>query len=193
MGKKHKGARGNRPSGKRNGIVVYLLLFVVAFSFRFAIARFLANDAPDDGRVYAQIARNLLEQHVYSHDAAAPFAPTLIRLPGYPLLLAGVYSLFGHGNNAAVRILQALLDTATCALIALLAFQWEPDAKRKRASAIAALGLAAVCPFTAIYVATILTEVPTMFLAVAAALTATLALKATNQKKTLWWWLVTGL
>ncbi|HEY6230248.1 MAG TPA: glycosyltransferase family 39 protein [Pyrinomonadaceae bacterium] len=193
MTNKQQGGRRARISGKRNGILVYVLLLVVAFSFRFAVARFLANDAPDDGRVYAQIARNLLEQHVYSHDAAAPFAPTLIRLPGYPLLLAGVYSLFGHGNNGAVRLLQAAIETATCALIALLAFQWEPDARRKRASSIAALALAGVCPFTAIYVATILTEVPTMFLAVAAALTGTLALKATDQKKTLWWWLITGL
>jgi len=193
MAKKQQGGRRSRTNGKRNGILVYLLLFVIAFSFRFAVARFLANDAPDDGRVYAQIARNLLEQHVYSHDAAAPFAPTLIRLPGYPLVLAGIYSIFGHGDNAAVRLLQALTDTATCGLIALLVFYWEPDAKRKRASAIAALALAAVCPFTTIYVATILTEIPTMFLAVAAALTATLALKATDQKKTLWWWLVTGL
>ena len=193
MAKKQHGGKRTSTGGKRNGILVYVLLFVIAFSFRIAVARFLANDAPDDGRVYAQIARNLLEQHVYSHDAATPFAPTLIRLPGYPLLLAGVYSIFGHGNNAAMRLLQALIDTATCALIALLAFHWEPDAKRKRASAIAALVLAAVCPFTAIYVATILTEIPTMFLAVAAALTATLALKATDQKKTLWWWLITGL
>jgi len=193
MAKKQHAGRRTRISSKRNGILVYLLLFIVAFSFRLAVARFLANDAPDDGRVYAQIARNLLEQHVYSHDAAAPFAPTLIRLPGYPFLLAGVYAIFGHGDNAAVRLLQALIDTATCGLIALLAFSWEPDAKRKRASSIAALALATVCPFTTIYVATILTEVSTMFLAVAAALTATLALKATDQKKTLWWWLVTGL
>lgn len=193
MGKKHKGARENKTSGKRNGILVYVLLLVVAFSFRVAIARFIPNDSPDDGRVYAQIARNLLEQHIYSHETEAPFAPSLIRLPGYPLLLAGVYSVFGHNDNAAVRAVQAVIDTATCGLIALVGFQWEPDKKRKRASSIAALALAAVCPFTTIYVATILTETPTMFLAVACVLTATLALKARNQKRTLWLWLATGL
>jgi hypothetical protein len=193
MAKKHKGTRGNTSSGKRNGILVYVLLLLVAFSFRIAVARFLANDSPDDGKVYAQIARNLLEQHVYSHQTEAPYAPSLIRLPGYPLLLAGVYSIFGHDNNAAVRTLQAVIETATCALIALVAFQWEPDKKRKRASSIAALALAAICPFTAIYVATILTETSTMLLAIAATWTATLALKTTNQKKTLWLWLGTGL
>jgi signal transduction histidine kinase len=190
---KKRNRRNNRETGKRNGILVYVLLLVVAFSFRAAVAHFLANDAPDDGKVYAQIARNLLEQHVYSHETEAPYAPTLIRLPGYPLLLAGVYSLFGHNDNAAVRLVQALIDTATCGLIALVAFQWEPDKKRKRPSSIAALALAAVCPFTTIYVATILTETSTMFVLVAAVLTATLALKANNQKTTLWLWLATGL
>ena len=169
------------------------MLLIAAFSFRGAVARFLPNDAPDDGKVYAQIARNVLEQHVYSHETEPPFGPTLIRLPGYPLFLSGVYSLFGHNDNTAVRIVQALIDTATCALIALVAFYWEPDESRKRASAIAALGLAAVCPFTTIYVATILTETPTMFLVVAMCLTATLAFKATNQRKTLLLWLATGL
>jgi hypothetical protein len=190
---KKQNRRDNKVTGKRNGILVYVLLLVVAFSFRAAFARFLANDTPEDGKVYSQIARNLLEHHVYSHETEAPYAPTLIRLPGYPLLLAGVYSLFGRDDNAAVRLVQALIDTATCGLIALVAFQWEPDKKRKRASSIAALALAAICPFTTIYVATILTETSTMFVAVAAVLTATLALKAINQKTTLWLWLATGL
>jgi hypothetical protein len=48
-----------------------------------------------------------------------------------------------------------LLDTATCALVALIAFFWEPDEQLKRRSSIAALALSALCPFTVIYVATI--------------------------------------
>lgn len=192
MGKRRNGKRGNKRSGKRNGLLVYALLLVVAFSFRGAVARFLPNDSPDDGKLYAQMARNLLEQHVYSHATEPPYDPSLIRLPGYPLFLSGVYSLFGHNNNTAVRVAQALIDTATCALIALVAFFWEPDESRKRRSSIAALALAAVCPFTTIYVATILTETLTMFFAVAMCLTATLALRATNQRKTLLLWLATG-
>src|SRR5205809_2046823 len=130
-------------SNKRRSWLVYGLLLVAAFCFRVAIARFLPNDNPDDGRVYAQLARNLLEQHVYSDAAEAPYNPTLIRLPGYPLFLAGVYALFGHHNNTAVRIIQALIDTATCALIALVEYYWEPEERRKRASSIGALSLAA--------------------------------------------------
>src|SRR3979411_1853630 len=133
-----------------NKISVYALLLMAAFSFRVAVARLLPNDTPDDGRVYAQLARNLLEQRVYSAESGAPYAPTLIRLPGYPLFLAGVYSVFGHGDNTAVRVAQALIDTATCGLIALVAFFWEPDEKLKQRTSIAALALAAACPFTTI-------------------------------------------
>ena len=180
-------------------------LLLVAGAFRVAVVHWLPNDTPDDGRVYAQMARNMLEQHVFSHDTQAPYEPSLIRLPGYPLFLASIYSVFGHTNNGAVRIIQALIDTGTCGLIALLAFYWQPDKEKKTTSALAALALAAICPFTTIYAATILTEVPTMFLMTAMFVAATLGLKkllttedteedkARNTKKALVWWVVAGL
>jgi len=176
-----------------NKIRIYAVILLVAFGFRLFIALRLANDEPDDGRVYSQIARNVLEQHVYSHDTQAPFNPSIIRLPGYPLFLVAIYSVFGHGNNTAVRVAQAVMDTTTCALIAWVVFEWAVDEERRHRAALIALGLAAVCPFTAIYVATILTEVPTNFLAAAMVLTATFAFKATARKKALTWWIVTGL
>jgi hypothetical protein len=190
----------------RNGkwwVAVFGLLIMAAV-FRIAVAHWLPNDAPDDGRIYAQMARNVLEQHVYSHESAAPFVPSLIRLPGYPLFLASIYSIFGHTSNGAVRVLQALIDTATCALIALLAFYWQPDESRKHASALAALVLAAVCPFTTIYAATILTEVPTNFLIMAMFLAATIAFRKTTTEdidgdgikrftRAILWWSAAGL
>jgi hypothetical protein len=178
---------------QRRKLVVALALLLVAAGFRIAVAHWLPNDAPDDGRTYAQIARNVLERHIYSHATEAPFDPSLIRLPGYPLFLAAIYSVFGHTNNGAVRIVQGLIDTGTCALVALLAFHWQPDEKRKWATAIAALALAAVCPFTTIYAATILTEVPTTFLVMAMFLAATLAFEAESWKRSLRWWIVSGL
>jgi len=173
--------------------LLYVLLILLALSFRLFIALRLPNDEPDDGRVYSQIARNMLEQHVYSHDSQPPYAPSLIRLPGYPLFLAGVYKVFGVGNNIAVRVIQALIDTATCVLIALVVFEWISEDERKHRAALSALGLAAVCPFTAIYVATILTEVFTNFLAVAMVLAATFAFKATTRKRAFVWWIAAGL
>lgn len=173
-------------------MLVYALLLTAAFCFRVAVARLLPNDAPFDGKVYAQIARNLLEQHVYSHATEPPYDPSLIRLPGYPLFLAGVYSIFGHDNNTAARVVQALMDTASCALVALIAFFWEPEEKLKRRSSIAALVLAALCPFTTIYVATILTEIPTILFSLGMCLTATLAFKSSRQRNALWLWAATG-
>jgi 4-amino-4-deoxy-L-arabinose transferase-like glycosyltransferase len=173
--------------------IIFAFLIAIALSFRLFIALRLPNDEPDDGRVYSQIARNVLEQHVYSIESQAPYTSTLIRLPGYPFFIAAIYSVFGHGNNTAVRVAQAVIDTGTCILIALVAFAWTFRDERKHRAALIALALAAVCPFTAIYVATILTEVLTNFLAVAMVLTATFAFKATTRKRAVTWWIATGL
>jgi hypothetical protein len=190
----------------RNGkwFLAFAIVLLIAAAFRISVAHWLPNDTPDDGRIYAQMARNVLEQHVYSHDLEAPFNPSLIRLPGYPLFLASIYAVFGHENNGAVRIIQALIDTGTCALIALLAFYWQPNETKKRVTSLAALALAAVCPFTTIYAATILTEVVTNFLLVALLLAATFALRETlttedaeerpkRFKRALVWWCSAGL
>jgi len=174
-------------------IGVYVLLILLALGFRLFVALRLPNDEPDDGRVYSLIARNVIEQHVYSHDSQPPYTPSLIRLPGYPLFLVGVYKIFGTGNNTAVRVAQAVIDTATCILIALIAFQWAIDEERKHRAALIALALAAVCPFTVIYVATILTEVFTNFLAAAMVLTTTFAFKAATRKRAFVYWIATGL
>lgn len=177
----------------KSGSWIFILLFTLALSFRAGVAHFLPNDDPDDAKIYAQIARNVLEQHVYSHSNEPPYEPSIIRLPGYPLFLAAVYASFGHGNNSAVRIVQAIVDALSCVLVALLAYYWEPDEQRKRATAIAALTLAAVCPFTTAYVTTVLSEVPTTFFALAMCLTATFAFRARTQGRSVGWWAVTGV
>jgi hypothetical protein len=53
--------------------------------------------------------------------------------------------------------------------------------------------LAAISPFTTAYVATILTEVPTTFLALAMCLVATLAFRAQTQRLSAIWWGLTGV
>src|SRR5712692_9764038 len=97
------------------GIAVVLL--VGALGFRLYLAIKVPNDEPDDGRVYAQISRNVLDHHSYSLETEEPYAPTFIRVPGYPLFLAGIYKVLGEGNNRAVRIAQAVLSTLTCVIV----------------------------------------------------------------------------
>src|SRR5581483_7543402 len=154
-------------------LAMAVLLTFIALGFRLFIALRLPTDEPDDGRLYARIANNVLDHHVYTIATEEPFEPTYIRLPGYPLFLAAVYKIFGRDNNTAVRVIQAVVDTMTCWLVAWLALAWTPAAwaleKRRRALLIA-LALAASCPFLAIYVATILTETWTAFFATLCAL-----------------------
>jgi hypothetical protein len=109
---------------------IVLAIAVVAFNLWIAIG--FANDLPGDGKIYDQIAINVLEQGVFSAEAQPPFTPTLIRLPGYPLFLAGVYSIFGHGNETAVRVIQALINTVTAFLAGLLAWNWFGGSRRRR-------------------------------------------------------------
>jgi hypothetical protein len=177
-------------------IIVAVALTAVALGFRLFLALRLPNDEPDDGRVYALIARNILENRTYSSDTSEPFTPTYFRVPAYPVFLAGVYSVFGEDNNRAVRVIQAILDTITCWIVALLAAAWAPkswDERRRGRVKLAGLALAAVCPFTAIYVATILTEVSTTLLAGSCALLATFALKASRLRRKLFLWATAGL
>ena len=116
-----------------------------------------------DTRVYGEFARNLLEHGVYGFSNSVNGiprmpSPTLIRLPGYPLFLAVCFLLFGIENYTAVMLVQGVVDLWTCLLLGGIATRiFGPRA------GVAALWLAALCPFTANYVAVPLTETLTLF------------------------------
>ncbi|MHB8302802.1 MAG: glycosyltransferase family 39 protein [Acidobacteriaceae bacterium] len=111
-----------------------------------------------DSLVYGEIARNWFWHGIYGFTRTTGIHPTLIRLPGYPLLLAGCFFIFGTDHYQPVLLLQALLDLGTCLLLAGFAFR-----SMGRRAGIATLYLAALCPFTANYVSSPLTETPTLF------------------------------
>jgi hypothetical protein len=116
-----------------------------------------------DSLLYADIARNWLTHGIYGRSLIHPggeptISPTLVRLPGYPGFLALCFAVFGKQNYLAILYLQVVIDLATCLLIA--------DFVRRicgHRAAMAALWLAALCPFTANYVAMPLTETPSIF------------------------------
>jgi predicted acyltransferase len=169
------------------------LLIALTLASRISVAYFLGNDEPGDGIVYARLARNLLEQGVFSAEEEAPFTPTLVRTPGYPLFVAGVYSVFGHANNTAVRIVQAILDTVMCVIIAAIAWVWTEDERRKRKAAFWTFVLAALCPFIVVYSGLIMTETLTTFLMASMTLMASLALKSERWTRTIVFWAATGI
>lgn len=116
-----------------------------------------------DSLVYGGIARNLLLSGRYALTAGTGEThSTLIRLPGYPLFLAACFKLFGMENYASAVSVQIVLDLIACLLLADLARRIAPK-PLKRGAGYLTLWLAALCPFTAVYVANPLTEGPTIF------------------------------
>jgi 4-amino-4-deoxy-L-arabinose transferase-like glycosyltransferase len=111
-----------------------------------------------DAMVYGDLARNMLQHHTFAITEPNRIRPTLIRLPGYPLLMAACFAVFGIGNYYSVVYVQLILDVASCCFVASLAARLFG----KRAGLIA-LWLAALCPFTADYVATGYTEIVSVF------------------------------
>ena len=126
----------------------------------FFVWRFPVTDASDT-RFYDELARNWLDHGVYGLYLAGRLTPVDMRAPGYPAFLAMVYAGFGR-TQLAVMLAQAALDVVSCFLIAALAAWVAPEASRRRVF-IAALWLAALCPFTADYSAVVLTEIEATF------------------------------
>ncbi len=73
-----------------------------------------------DSRDYDALARALIERGQFSRDADGK--AEIFRTPGYPLLLAGVYSISGKAVQAAICV-QVLLDVLLCLLVYRLAEQ----------------------------------------------------------------------
>ncbi len=116
-----------------------------------------------DALVYGDIARNVLEHHVYGFTATlngVPTAPrpTLIRLPGYPLFLALCFRVFGMGRYGAALGVQIGVDLWTCLLLGGVARRLM-DGR----AGVAAVWLGAMCPFMANYTAAPLTETLTLW------------------------------
>lgn len=140
-----------------------------------------------DALVYGDIARNLIQHHVYGFSVPGSLPrPTLIRLPGYPLFLAVCFLIFGMENYQAVLHIQVVLDLLTCLLIAGLARRLFDDR-----AGIAALWCAVLCPFTANYVSVALTETLTL-LTIATAFYAVERWHAAGFGYGRWLWVISG-
>jgi hypothetical protein len=132
------------------------LFFVLVTAAALALRLFFVFRFPHlsgDTFIYGDIAKNWMNHGTYSVSDGNIIRPTLIRLPGYPAFLAVVFFIFGREHYTAVMVMQALIDTNTCLVMAALAL-----ALMNGRAAKAAYLLAAVCPFTANYVGTPLTE-----------------------------------
>jgi hypothetical protein len=132
-----------------------------ALVFRLLVAAFFPFDAAGDTALYERLARGLRDHRTFGLEIGGRLEPVNVRMPGYPAFLAATESLLGPGR-ARVRVAQAVLDTATCALAGLAGAILAAPARRRRAF-VAATWLAALCPFTANYAAAVLAETPGAF------------------------------
>jgi 4-amino-4-deoxy-L-arabinose transferase-like glycosyltransferase len=118
-----------------------------------------------DGTIYETLGRNWLAHGTYGLDAVGRISPSDIRVPGYPIFTA-IFNLLRRGQTPLL-LAQTGLDLCTCVLAAMLAGLLVPVAQSiqtRRRVQLAALWLAALCPFLADYAAVNLTEVLATFL-----------------------------
>jgi len=131
----------------------------------FFVLKFPASSG--DTVLYDQFATNWLKLGKLAMDINGQATPVDLRMPGYPAFLAIVYAITGSTGESArlpVMLAQTVVDLASCVVIAALAAHLAKLAGRKAGHAFAAATwLAALCPFTANYVAAGLTEVWAVF------------------------------
>jgi 4-amino-4-deoxy-L-arabinose transferase-like glycosyltransferase len=105
-----------------------------------------------DSLEYHQLALNLLHHGEFSRSPQAPYEPEILRTPAYPLLLAGLYGIFGI-QPAIVVFAQIAFSVATI----FIGFRITALLFHERAGLLAALLLAAD-PVAAYYTQVLLTE-----------------------------------
>jgi len=150
-----------------------LLILVAAFAVRAAFVTLKPSslDYPDEVS-YNTVANNFLDgKGLILSDRLK-----IHRTPGYPLFLAAVYALAGRQNLLAVALIQALVGTASVAVIFLTAARLFD-----RTAALAAGAIAAAYPFHIYFTPLILTE--TLFTFLLLALVASLVALATEHSR----------
>ncbi len=105
-----------------------------------------------DAAEYVQLADNLRHHGAFSLATASPFSPEYFRVPGYPLFIAIILSLFGSVD--AVIFVQILLTAASCFLIFCIA----EKVSGSRFAAYLASGLFVCNPNTILFTLMVLSE-----------------------------------
>jgi 4-amino-4-deoxy-L-arabinose transferase-like glycosyltransferase len=171
----------------RRHALFFLLFAVAALALRlifFWKFRFIAGDS----LVYGDIAKNWMQHGTYGMTEDGTVVPTLLRLPGYPLFLVAVWSIFGVEHYTAVMVTQIMLSLGTCLVVAALALETTGE----RAAQIA-FALCALCIFFANYDVTPLTEPLAIFFAALALLGAVKGMARLREPRWAGWWVVCGV
>jgi len=145
------------------------MLAVIAAIAALNGAFFIHYQAPDwstewsDQEGYKRLGRSLAETGQFTRYPESPtFVPEVIRTPGYPLFVAGIYKLFGP-SQIAVAIAQAALFVAIAVMVFAIA-----RCCTTTKIALAASALTAAYPTLPYYGALVMTELWTAFVLTAA-------------------------
>jgi len=134
----------------------------------FFVLKFPAQSG--DLPLYNELATNWLKHGTYGVILEDLLIPVDVRMPGYPAFLAVIYAFTGHVGDAAelpAMLAQVAVDLLSCFLVPLIAASLlllVNDSDRVRPVLKAAFWISLLCPFTANYTATLLTEVFGVFL-----------------------------
>src|SRR6476469_5308219 len=114
LGNAFRHLRTKHRSRRRYRNILCLLLLAAALAFSIWAALNINTLPPEgDAKIYSRMAVNVDDYRVISPDdqpdLSGQFKPSIIRLPGYPVFLASVYSIAGDENYTAVRVVQAVL------------------------------------------------------------------------------------
>lgn len=139
-----------------------ILALLVGLALRLYFVSTFPAQGSGDAPFYIELAWNWLKMGVYGFPIGGVLTPVDMRVPGYPAFLAAIFTFAGKSEHS-VMLVQVFVDLATCVVVALIAARLAPQAVRRRV-ALAALWLAALCPFTSNYTAVVLTETLVTFL-----------------------------
>jgi len=90
-------------------IIAFLLIFLVSFAIRFMLLIHYRHDIVNVGEA-PRIAFALISKGQYADPYAIPTGPTAHTTPFFPMLLAGIYKVFGTGfRGQFVRCLIVIL------------------------------------------------------------------------------------
>lgn len=117
--------KNNFPDKRKNLKIIFVCLFLASLIIRIYLLYIFTVAKSVESWEYDQIARNIVEARGYSLNYLGSeyksFAPPL-----YPLLIAGIYYLFGI-QTAPVVITQIILSIMTCIIIYCVAGRILPE------------------------------------------------------------------
>ena len=111
------------PDRRKYGLLcIFFIVFIVRMFVVYYIGQRDVQFLGPDSKGYIDPAIALLSQDSFSHNAAAPRDPNIVRTPGYPLFIACIFSLFGE-NIICIIIAQVILSFLTAYLLYMLALR----------------------------------------------------------------------